>query len=186
MKRAAVRKDFPHAAFTLIEIMIVVAIIGLIAAMGVPSILQVLRKDGMRKAVSDMKDACNDARARAIFSGRTMEIIFYPQERRWQVTEAPLAEVQMPADNTHTNPAPTSTAGSPWSGAESGTLPDRVDFAMVDINLGDYLESPEARVFFYPNGTSDELTQVLHSSDEWQKITLEFSTALATVSPVTR
>jgi hypothetical protein len=27
---------------------------------------------------------------------------------------------------------------------------------------------------------------VLHSGDEWQKITLEFSTALASVSPVTR
>jgi hypothetical protein len=41
-------------------------------------------------------------------------------------------------------------------------------------------------VRFFPNGTCDELTLVLHSGDEWQKITLEFATALASVGPVTR
>ncbi len=34
--------------------MIVVGIIGLMAAMGVPSILQMLHKEGMRKAVNDL------------------------------------------------------------------------------------------------------------------------------------
>ena len=42
--------------FTLLEIMVVVAIMGLIMAMGVPSILSALKKDGMRKAVSDLQD----------------------------------------------------------------------------------------------------------------------------------
>ena len=68
-------------AFTLIEIMIVVAILGLVAAMGVPSILQSLRKDGMRKAVSDVKDALDNARSRAIFSGQNTEVVFHPLER---------------------------------------------------------------------------------------------------------
>ena len=66
----------------------------------------------------------------------------------------------------------------------SATLPAGVEIAMLDINLQDYGASEWARVFFYPNGTSDEMTLVLHSSDEWRKITLEFSTGLATVSDV--
>jgi prepilin-type N-terminal cleavage/methylation domain-containing protein len=152
MKTAVVSQKSPRRAFTLIEMMIVVAIIGLIAAMGVPSILQALRKDGMRKAISDVKDVLGNARAKAIYSGRTTEVVFHPAEK--------------------------SIGSTP--------LPDGVDIAMLDINLLDYGASEEARVHFFPNGTCDELTLVLHSRDEWEKITLEFSTALASVSPVTR
>jgi len=141
------------SAFTLIEIMIVVAIIGLIAAMGVPSIFQVFRKEGMRQAISDVQQVLGDARARAIYSGTTAEVVFHPQEKRID---------------------------------PSVTLPDSVDIAMLDINMYDYGAAESARVRFFPNGTCDELTLVLHSGDEWQKITLEFSTAMASAAPVTR
>ncbi|MGA9452460.1 MAG: prepilin-type N-terminal cleavage/methylation domain-containing protein [Verrucomicrobiia bacterium] len=153
-------------AFTLIEVMIVVAIMGLIAAMGVPSILQSFRKDGMRKAVSDLMDVCAEARTQAILQNQKTAVVFYPPERRFAVEGA--------------------TGGRNTSSGRvtSATLPAGVEFAMVDINLQDFGASEWARVFFYPNGTSDEMTVVLHSSDDWRKITLEFSTGLATVSDV--
>ncbi|MGH7994684.1 MAG: pilus assembly FimT family protein, partial [Limisphaerales bacterium] len=77
-------------AFTLIEIMIVVAIMGLIAAMGVPSILQSFRKEGMRKAASDVQDVCAEARQNAILYNKTTAVIFYPQpqDRRFGVEGA--------------------------------------------------------------------------------------------------
>ena len=156
------------SAFTLIEIMIVVAIIGLIAAMGVPSILQTFRKDGMRKAVSDVMDACAEARQDAILNNKTTAIIFHPQpqDRRFEVEGA--------AGGKNTS-----------SGrVTSSTLPDGVEFAMLDINVQDYGASEWARVFFYPNGTCDEMTMVLISQGDRRKITLEFSTALASVSDV--
>jgi len=166
--------------------MVVVAIIGLVLAMGVPSLQMALNKEGMRKGVSDVLDACSEARARAIFQGKTTEIVFYPQDNRWAITDASSSEDQMAADNSSddNHSAPVPAEHSPWSGAASGALPNGVVFAMMDINFEDYLESPDARVRFFPNGTCDEMTLVLHSRDEWEKITLEFATALATASEV--
>jgi type II secretion system protein H len=155
-------------AFTLIEVMIVVAIMGLIAATGVPSILQTFRKDGMRKALSDVMDVCGEARTRAILQNQTTVVVFYPHERRFGVEGA--------AGNKNTSSGKVTSA----------TLPDGVEIAMLDINLQDYGGSDWARVFFYPDGTSDEMTLVLLSRGEHKKITLEFSTALATVSDLNR
>ena len=170
MKTAVARKKFPRRAFTLIEVMIVVATIGLIAAMGVPSILQTFRKEGMRKAVSDIMDLCNDARAQAIFSGQPAQIVFYPADKRMELAGASSGE----------SPAP------PTKAARSVTLPANVDIAMLDIEMIDWGGQEKAWVTFFPNGTCDELTLVLHCGDEWQKITLEYSTALTSVGPVTR
>ena len=150
--------------FTLIEIMIVVAILGLVAAMGMPSIMQALHKEGMRKAVSELMDVCASARARAIIANQPVALVFHPAEKSFSVE-----------------------GGGPGGGStyvSESKLPDGVEFAMLDINLMDFGASEWARVWFFPNGTSDEMTVVLHDKDSWRKITLEFSTALASVSDV--
>ena len=154
------------SAFTLIEIMIVVAIMGLIAAMGVPSILQNFRKDGMRKAASEIQDVCAEARQDAILNNKITDVIIYPrpQDRRFGVEGA--------------------TSGVDKSSGRvlSSTLPDGVEFAMVDVNLQDYGGAEWVRVYFYPDGTSDEMTLVLLSQGDRRKISLEFATGLTAVS----
>jgi prepilin-type N-terminal cleavage/methylation domain-containing protein len=162
-------------AFTLVEIMVVVAIIGLIAAMGLPSIIMALQKDGMRQAVSDVEDICFEARKDAIMNKRTTAVVFHPQENRLEVEGA-----------TTASGGSGSTMNTSSGKVTSAVLPSGIAFAMVDINLQDYLESSEARVFFYPNGTSDEMTLILLGRGQKQMITLEFSTGLTSMSDVTK
>jgi prepilin-type N-terminal cleavage/methylation domain-containing protein len=156
-------------AFTIIELMIVVVIIGLIAAMSLPAIFRALDKEGMRKGISDLQDVCAVARARAIFNNQTTAVVFHPAEKKFEVEGGGDEKI-----------------GAGAGKVKSATLPDSVDLAMLDINGQDYGGSEIARVFFYANGTCDEMTIVLHDKDQWRKIALEFSTGIPIVSDVVR
>ncbi len=156
MKKAAAKK-IRFRAFTLIEIMIVVAIIGLMAAISAPVLLSMLQKDGMRKAVGDVTDLLGDARAQAILKGQNTDVSFRPADNRLD-----------------------SSIG------KSVTLPDGIAMEGIGINLMDFSQTEVSRVRFFPNGTCDELTLVLHSGADWEKITLDFATALARAEPLAK
>jgi prepilin-type N-terminal cleavage/methylation domain-containing protein len=166
--------------FTLIEVMVVVGIMGLILAAGIPSLYRLFQKEGMRKVTSDVVEVCSKARAQAILRGSPVDVIFHPRERRLEVgvAAAPASEAGGPVIETE------KPAVSPSTGL-SAQIPEDMVIEMLDINLSEYRESEWARVRFFPNGTSDELTLVLHSSkNEWKKITLEVTTGLASVDNV--
>ena len=58
-------------------------------------------------------------------------------------------------------------------------MPENIAFEMLDINLSEYRESEWARVKFYPNGTSDEMTVIfLSDKNERRMIQLEVTTGL--------
>lgn len=152
-------------AFTLIEIMVVIAIIGLVAAIGMPSIMRAVQKEGMRKALSDFQDVCFSARERAIFSKQKTSVLIHPAEGSFSVDGAAAGTVN------HGKVA-------------AGTLPDNIKFALLDIFRQDYLESDWARIFFYPDGTCDETVVVLLGRGESEKITLDYATATPIVSDV--
>ena len=69
--KSKIRNPSSIRAFTLIEVMMVAAILGLIAAMGVPSILSAFHEEPMRKAVNDTLEILSHARAQAILHGQS-------------------------------------------------------------------------------------------------------------------
>lgn len=120
------RKAVRMLAFTLVEMMIVVGIIGMMSALGAPPFIRALRREGMIKATAELVKACEQARANAILSGHPAKLVFYPNEGRY------------------------ATAGA------SGTLPNNVAILSIGINFIEYAGADEAAVTFYHTGTSDE------------------------------
>ncbi|EEF57198.1 pilus assembly FimT family protein [Pedosphaera parvula] len=183
-----------NRAFTLIEIMLVVAIIGIALAMGMPAIYRKANPEPMTQAVQDVLEVCTQARARAILNGVAMELRIYPHTGRFEVVQAPEDADLLNANGTNA-PAVgqsvraesnSSVAGSPASPNHSpltAQLSERVVIEMCDINFGEYKDEEMARVRFHPNGICDQLTLVLRSdNNEFKKIALEEVTGLAEVS----
>jgi prepilin-type N-terminal cleavage/methylation domain-containing protein len=167
------RQSSIRNGFTLMELMMVVAIIGLMMAAGVPAILSITREAPMRRAVNDMVEICHRARAQAILQGQTTAVVFHPRLR--QVAFSGGTDASAPV-------APATRVGR--KAVNTTELDPSVVIEGLGINNMDYTESEEGRVRFFSNGTSDEMTLVLSSGGEYRKITLEETTALASVRNV--
>ena len=166
-------------AFTLIEIMIVVAIMGVVMAMSVPIVYKVWRKAPMREAVKDIVEVCSNARARAIMSGTMTTVVFHPKENRLEVGGA------------GGSPRPSGEAGGTQGfsvAASSGSglaaqLSDRIIIETLDINMSgiEFNDAEQATVRFFPNGISDEMRMILFDGKVRLGIELEITTGLASV-----
>jgi hypothetical protein len=114
----------------------------------------------------------------------TTIVVFHSQSR--QVALADVGTIN-PANDSAQSAVPAdgsqpSTSGTP--SLNSTQFADSITIDMLDINLLEYKDADEARVRFFPNGTSDEMTLVLHSGDQYLKITLEVTTGLASVEVI--
>ena len=136
-------------AFTLIEIMIVVAIMGMLLSMGIPPVARALQKQGMAKALGDLTDAIAHARAAAILGGSDQVLTLHPLDLS---VEAP--------------------------GFANTKFPDGIYIDILDVNFIQFEREDVAQVKFRPNGTCDEFTIVLRSNrGEMEKISMDVVTA---------
>jgi prepilin-type N-terminal cleavage/methylation domain-containing protein len=165
--------------FTLIEIMIVVAIMGIVMTMSVPIVYKVWRKAPLRKAVADVVEVCSNARARAIMQGTMTQVVFHPKENRLEVSGAGGgSRFGGDAGGALGGGAPVAT-----SSGLSARLPDEVIIQELDINMSgiEFRDVETATVRFYPNGISDEMRMVLFDGRDQIGIELEITTGLVNV-----
>jgi prepilin-type N-terminal cleavage/methylation domain-containing protein len=150
----APKKSLGTGAFTLIEIMMVVAILGLTLTMSIPSFHHMLQREGMGKVERDLVQACQEARRAAIMNNSTTELVIRPLDHTFSVAGA----------------------------FDMVTIPNDVNIEALGVNFSSLETQPEAHVRFSPKGTSDEFMIVLHGSDgSYRTIYLDCVTALARV-----
>jgi len=150
--------SLPRDAFTLIEVLVVVAILGLILTIGIPAFVRALHKEGMRKAQSDVLEACQKARGNAILKSANQTLVFHPMDKSFEAPGAFPLTVLPPEVNI---------VGFSMSGEEY--VPEDAD--VVTVN-------------FYPRGTSDEFAITLRSAADGSQCTISLDevTALADIS----
>ncbi len=177
------RTPSAREGFTLIEIMVVVAIMAIVMTMSVPVIYKVLHREPLNKAVRDVVEVLSNARARAIMQGKVVEVYFHPKTGLIQIAGAGPSHVR----HSQTEGVGLAEAQAPSNSGLSAQLSDKLEIEMLDVNLTEYKDKDLARVRFFPNGTCDEMTLVLHSlnakseNEEWAGISLEITTGLASV-----
>jgi type II secretion system protein H len=173
----------PRAAFTLIEIMVVCAIIGIVMTMAIPSIYRQLHPESMQKAVNDIIEACEDARSHAVLKGTTMKLVLRPADRTFQVMQGSgttsrerLESKSVAGEEWRMEERPVASTGSTLS---SFKLADSIRIDGIGLNRKDYTEDELVEVNFYENGTCDEFHIVIGGPDgDVRMIILEVSTAV--------
>ena len=159
--------------FTLIELMIVVALSLLVLRIALPNIARALEKEGMDKAVTDFMEGCKQARALAILTGASTELVIQAEDGRMSIrknsapilmrrqfgdTEAP--PIDPPAADPSGNP-PKSRSKTDRMAHFERTIPEDIALELFSVNFIDQMEYPEGIIRFHPNGTSDECSVVL-------------------------
>ena len=159
--------------------MVVVGIMGIVLTMGVPIVYKVFHRPPMAQAIKDVFEVCSRARAQAILRGQDVDLVCHPQERRFEVVAAAPPPSPAPGPTGDVGPA---SPPAPTGSGSSAQLSDHIIIDMLDVNLTEYKDAESARVRFYPNGTCDEFTLILHSDKGEQRgIVLEITTGLASV-----
>ncbi len=168
-----------RAAFTMIELMVVVGIMGVVLAMGIPSIYGAWRKQPMTQSIKEIVEVCSNARARAILQGSMTEVVFSGLEGTISLNSAaaPAAD-GLQVVGPEAAPPPSLPPGA----GLATKLPDTVAISKLFVNGLNAMEMSIVRVRFFPNGTCDDLILQLRSDrNEVAEITLELTTGLTIV-----
>lgn len=162
-----------NRGFTLIEIMIVLAIVAVIMTIGVPSVMRGLTRDDLSRAINDTIEGCKTARDRAILQGIPYEFVL-SAEGQMMVNALPPPRGEAFLPGAQGASGKTVPAG-PYAGFPRH-LGEEVVIQLVDVNFISRMEEPEAHVRFFPNGTCDEFTVVYNLKGKQRSVMADIVT----------
>ena len=162
-----------NRAFTLVEILVVVAVLGLVFALSIPAFKRIINKAPLEQGIGDVGSLCRLAREKAIVKQQAMDVVLNETEEIVKVTTA--ARVINTSDPT---------TGLMIKKAEETQLVDQA-ILLVDLEIiepvPDEFTSDEIRIRFYPDGTSETLTLRVADDDDAYLLTLDPVTGRARV-----
>jgi hypothetical protein len=164
--------------------MIVIGIMGIVLTMGVPLVYRMRHEAPLRKGVKDVVEVCSYARALAILQSKAVCVVFHPREGTFAVQGGGISRPAAGAGET-SDAAFQPTPVSKPEAMTSGRFSEPVTIEMLDVDLTEYKDAEEVKVWFYPNGVCDELTLILFDPtmerDPRRAISWEVTTGLASV-----
>ncbi len=181
--------------------MVVVAIMGIVMTIAIPTLYRALHPDSMQKAVDDITEACKTARASAILGGAPMDLVFRAEDAQISVQPSrggrsgggegagAVTEVEHRRNQGvdyavfHKQSGSGGQSGSSVGGYTPRRMSERIAIELMEVNFQDQMDFAEARVQFHPNGTCDEFRMVIYRPDTGERrlLKLEVVTGLLDV-----
>jgi prepilin-type N-terminal cleavage/methylation domain-containing protein len=115
--------DARAAGHTLVELLVVIAVIGMLAAASVPVIGSVLRRD--RSGHDEVVQLLRRARATAIETGEVVSLTLSQDGTLWMMSSSgsdTLGRFKRHAGTIGGSPSPAVIRFSPWGGADGGPI----------------------------------------------------------------
>lgn len=124
------------AGFTVVELMVVLFILSVLAALAVPSFSRTIVSARLRASASDVRATFARARALAVAGGRERSVLFDPEKGEYGLDDEPVRR----------------------------GFPDPIRLGGVLLAGGEEASGP-VRVRFFPDGTAEEAEVAVESGD---------------------
>jgi type II secretion system protein H len=181
-RRHVERTSRRGAAFTLIEIILVVLIISLITALALPSLVNALRGQQLDSAASDIASACQGARYEALYSARTCWFVIDFDQQHVRLLQEPAGDTNA-VSTYEAIAAETNIIDSATAEVKSDvTMPNGVHITGVQAQDGSEQTTGKVGFPFYNNGVNEPFRIFLQGdNDEKRALDIDMFTGKAKV-----